>query len=403
MMPPLINSYMTYQFVRRLVTPFTQMPAFHLGIIDENGDFLKDVNTLTDEEKSTVSLFDILVINLKRLLGKLPGGRTRLASFAAALYLLRQHNKVNEDTINNLEEDFNSFMIEARSLMEDAPTNATGSAVAGTNGDTIVTKKAAKSYKEKNRAEMPTLLRRKPPVNEAFDTFFEQSTLEYHKELNPKIWENNGTLKNEVRIKLLQIAEAWRMFAKIPVNKVIDIILTGGNANFNYTSQSDLDLHLIIDRNDFAINRDMVDEYLQDKKILWTLTHNDINIYGYPVELYAQHVEDQLHEGQGVYDVSNDEWIQVPVNLQLDFNADPLLQKKVEYYKQLIDKLIADKADSDTMDKVKDKIRSMRGAAIEKGGEFSFENLVFKELRNLGYLDKMDEYEKEMKDKDLSL
>jgi hypothetical protein len=109
------------------------------------------------------------------------------------------------------------------------------------------------------------------------------------------------------------------------------------------------------------------------------------------------------YEGQGVYDVSNDEWIQAPVNLQLDFNSDPLLQKKVEYYKQMIDKLIVDKADSDTMDKVKDKIRGMRGAAIEKGGEFSFENLVFKELRNLGYLDKMDEYEKEMKDKDLSL
>ena len=133
MMPPLINSYMVYQFVRRLVTPFTQMPAFHLGIIDENGDFLKDVNTLTDEEKATVSLFDILVINLKRLLGKLPGGRTRLASFAAALYLLRQHNKVNESNIdkllNNLEEDINACMIESQSLMEDAPTNATGSAV----------------------------------------------------------------------------------------------------------------------------------------------------------------------------------------------------------------------------------------------------------------------------------
>ena len=147
----------------------------------------------------------------------------------------------------------------------------------------------------------------------------------------------------------------------------------------------------------------MVDEYLQDKKILWTLTHNDINIYGYPVELYAQHVEDQPHEGQGVYDVSNDEWIQAPVNLNLDFNSDPLLQKKVEYYKNMIDKLIADKADVDTMDKVKDKIRTMRGASIAKGGEFSFENLVFKELRNLGYLDKIDEYEKQMKDKELSL
>ena len=69
----------------------------------------------------------------------------------------------------------------------------------------------------------------------------------------------------------------------------------------------------------------------------------------------------------------------------------------------LIDNMIKSKMDAEAFQSMKAKIRDMRGAAIAKGGEFSQENLVFKELRNRGYLDKMDKYEKSLKDKELSL
>jgi predicted NBD/HSP70 family sugar kinase len=127
-MGQIIDTMIVYQILRKLVTPFIQMPAYHMGIIDEKGDFLKKVSTLTTAEKETVTTLDVLVINLKRILGKLPGGASRLASLAAALYLIRAHGKVNESNIVNtlftLEEDFKRY------LAEDAPANATGPAVA---------------------------------------------------------------------------------------------------------------------------------------------------------------------------------------------------------------------------------------------------------------------------------
>jgi hypothetical protein len=57
----------------------------------------------------------------------------------------------------------------------------------------------------------------------------------------------------------------------------------------------------------------------------------------------------------------------------------------------------------DQFENLKNKLKNMRGAAIQKGGEFSMENLAFKELRNRGYLDKMSKYEKSLQDKSLSL
>ena len=63
-------------------------------------------------------------------------------------------------------------------------------------------------------------------------------TLQYHNELNPNLWENNK-LKDEVKEKLLQIADVWTKFAKIPSEAVEDVLVVGGNANYNYTPYSD--------------------------------------------------------------------------------------------------------------------------------------------------------------------
>lgn len=392
----IIDTIAVYQILRKLVTPFEQMDAYRLGIIDENGNFLKSRNQLqTQQEKDAVTLLDVLVINLKRLLGNLPGGKSRLASFAAALFLLRQQPKLQENNITDilfsLEENFKKTYEEIQQIYEDVPMNSSGSgAVYGTKpGETVVTKKAAKKYKEKNILQ---LIRRVQ----------EDTTLQYHNTLNPKIWQNSR-LKDEVRGKLIQIADAWAKFANIPNSLIVDIIITGGNVNYNYTDQSDIDLHLVIDRNQFNPDRQLTDDYLQDKKILWTLSHNDLHIYGYPVELYAQDVTETPHSGQGVYSIMHDEWIQQPQNLSINFARNYYLQKKVKFYKDLIDKMISQNATDGTLDMIKQKIRKMRGDSIAKNGEFAFGNLVFKDLRNQGYLDKMDNYQRSNQDKALSL
>ena len=75
-------------------------------------------------------------------------------------------------------------------------------------------------------------------------------TLQYHKELNPKLWKSN-ILDTEVAQKLLKIADLWSEFSKIPKHAIRDILLVGGNANFNYTSYSDIDLHILIDKSQY--------------------------------------------------------------------------------------------------------------------------------------------------------
>lgn len=400
-----IDSIIALRMLYKLVTPFEKMAAFTLGVIDKEGNFLKKVSSLPPEERNQISILDLVVINLKRILGKLPFGKTKLASYAAALWLAREHGKLQESTYAGtpymIEQSFKKFYNELMALQEDGvPVNNSGSGdVYGTRpGEVVVPKSASNKYKRKNAAEAPKIVTR-PVVGVNVK---EATTLEYHDELNPKIWKKD-VLKKDIKEKLLQIADKWREFAKITPDLVQDIIITGGNVNYNYTPQSDIDLHLVIDRNEFSEHREFTDEFLQDKKILWTLEHSNIKIAGYPVELYAQDSNEKAHSGQGVYSLLQDKWIQKPKHLNLDFTKDPHLQQKVDFYKDLIDHLIETKAGKEEIDALKNRIKTMRGDSIAKNGEFAFGNLVFKDLRNQGYLDKIDDYEGKSEDKSLSL
>lgn len=225
-------------------------------------------------------------------------------------------------------------------------------------------------------------------------------TLQYHNELNPNLWENNK-LKDEVKEKLLQISNVWTEFAKIPSEAVEDVLVVGGNANYNYTPYSDIDLHILIDKDKIADCPEILDEYLRDKKQLWSHSH-DIKIYNHDVEIYAQDISEQVPPNQGSYSIVNDQWINEPkleeVNLE-----DPEIQLKVQDYMHKIDSMIHSNASDDSFDKLKKKFKEMRSAGLKKSGEFSIENLVFKELRNLGYFDKVNEYVRSRQDQNLSL
>lgn len=226
-------------------------------------------------------------------------------------------------------------------------------------------------------------------------------SLECHDVLNPKIWENEK-IKPEVKQALLKFIDTWREFSKIPKSLVRDIIFTGGNANFNYTSKSDLDVHLIIDRLSIGTDKQLVDEYLQDKKTLWSLTH-DVKIVGYSVEPYAQDYRVSFPKGQGVYSLKTDEWIQKPEFNKCNLGNDTVLKQKVKHYMSVIDHMIKNKVSVSHIKQFKNKLKDMRSSAIQRGGEYSLENLVFKELRNKGYLEKLNKFEKSRQDENLSL
>ena len=83
--------FYAYRFIKLLVTPWEKTEAFELGIIDAEGKVVKRTSQLTTtEEKSAYTVFHRLVFNIKRLLNKLPFGQTKLASWATALYLIKE-------------------------------------------------------------------------------------------------------------------------------------------------------------------------------------------------------------------------------------------------------------------------------------------------------------------------
>ena len=87
----LVNAFVIYQFIRLLIKPFDKTDAFKLGIIDKDGNYLKKQGDLeTGEEKKASNIFTRLVWNIKKILMKVPLVRSKLGTFATALYLIRE-------------------------------------------------------------------------------------------------------------------------------------------------------------------------------------------------------------------------------------------------------------------------------------------------------------------------
>lgn len=133
---PTVDLFIVYQFIKRLSTPFDETDAFRLGLIDEKGKRLKKASS--KDEKDAMTYFDRMIFNMKRLLAKVPGGQTKLGSYAAALLLLKEEK---DHTMDNLIQEMktlkrNSFK-DFKSLREDAPAMSTGAAVAGTGDDPV--------------------------------------------------------------------------------------------------------------------------------------------------------------------------------------------------------------------------------------------------------------------------
>lgn len=163
-----VDLFTTYQFLKRLVTPFKQWRAYKLGIINENGEQLKQRKDLrTMEERDAFGYLDILALNMKKLLAKVPGGSSAIGTYAAALLLLKEYPKIqkeDESVIDNLPELLEASLNEAHKelLSEDgAPTvNAGGGAIAGIGvgpqGEPPVTQKS--KYKKKNEEDTKKML-----------------------------------------------------------------------------------------------------------------------------------------------------------------------------------------------------------------------------------------------------
>jgi len=94
----------TFRFIRMLVLNWKDWDAFKLGIIDEEGKRDRNVKLDTDEKKSAYTPFIRLCANVKRLVANIPGGSSKLGSFASALYLIKEHYGLNDKDIKAINE-----------------------------------------------------------------------------------------------------------------------------------------------------------------------------------------------------------------------------------------------------------------------------------------------------------
>lgn len=219
--------------------------------------------------------------------------------------------------------------------------------------------------------------------------------VKFNNELNPRIWAADEHLHPEVRERLLEIAADFKEFLGVKDLDLQDITISGSNAAYTYTPNSDIDLHLVVAMPDNEVYRELFDA----KKYQYNETHN-IKIGGADVELYVQNA-DQAHISQGIYSIVNNDWVQVPRRVKSVVD-DTSTQNKFEKIGRDIEQAIKS-GDLKRMTRLAEKIKRMRQTGLEAHGEFGPENLAFKMLRTQGMIQKLYDARNAAKDQALSL
>ncbi len=238
------------------------------------------------------------------------------------------------------------------------------------------------------------------------------SSFDVKDELNPTIWDNpddpaNAVMKEDIRLQLIEIANKFIEFLDYDIF-IQDITMTGSLSNYNWSEFSDIDLHIMYDFNESGNEKELYKDLFKLKKTLFNSTH-DITVKGYEVELYVQDINEP-HISTGVYSVLFNEWLVEPTKEEVNINK-KIITDKVEQWEDIIDLVIDDVEESDDdletslekIQKVKDKLKKYRGCGLEKEGEYSYENLVFKYLRRNGYIQKLFDFQNDVIDNRLSL
>ena len=229
------------------------------------------------------------------------------------------------------------------------------------------------------------------------------SSFNIKKELNPKFWKDDK-LDSRIRIKLLDIADDFIEFLGVDWVKPEDITITGSLANYNWNKKySDIDLHILIDYSKVDKRTDFVDNYFYSQKKLWNEEHKDLRIFGFPVEVYVQDVNKE-HTSSGVYSLEKNEWVIEPEREKLSKKKvnKERIKKTVSQYTEKIDKLVDDSKNTNGDDykmrevyedaqQLFDEIKKLRREDLsDANNEINEGNIIFKALRRLGYIDKLD-------------
>lgn len=212
--------------------------------------------------------------------------------------------------------------------------------------------------------------------------------------LNPKIWDRRGQMHDTIRDQLKKIAHAFEEFVGVELD-VQDRTLTGSMANYTWTTHSDLDVHIVVAGQPTAEQR----ELYMAKKALWSEQHA-ITVKGIPVECYVQG-QDEPHHSTGVYSIDDNKWVITPKRVKPRINDSAVTAKARDLAHAI--KLAIHSRDLEKLHTVKDRVTNMRKSGLDRAGEWSTENIVFKILRNHKLIDHLTTAIRKLEDQDLSL
>lgn len=225
-----------------------------------------------------------------------------------------------------------------------------------------------------------------------------------NQELNPKLFDSLGSLRNEVRSKILDIVDEFLSQVEIPNDKkfpLYDIILVGSNAGYNYTPTSDLDIHIVTNYEEVSRCCPECVALLFDADRRLFNSSYDLSIYGITAEIYVEDINANT-ESNGIYSVLNKEWIKYPDKIPMI-----VLDQDDSEYVEILEKaefLLADSAT--TSEEINEFINSLyliRKYSLSTDGESGTGNLIFKKLRSDGVLDELKDRRDNLLSQELSL
>ena len=229
------------------------------------------------------------------------------------------------------------------------------------------------------------------------DSFKMSDAIAFHDQLNPKLF-HGQQLRPDVDEQLRVIAQDFISELGVKDLDVKDITISGSNAAYSYTPNSDLDLHILVDLSQYSDDA-VYQELFHAKKNLYNESH-DITINGIPVELYVQDANVPV-VSLGEYSVLKNKWLKIPSKRRSNLDQTATKQK----YEKLA-KIAEYALHSKDLSKVKnvlDTIKRYRQAGLDVGGEFGPENLAYKMLRSQGLITKLYDLRDKLHSKKLSI
>lgn len=237
-------------------------------------------------------------------------------------------------------------------------------------------------------------------VEKLLETYLDEE-IEIHDELNPKIWNAKNELRDDVAEKIQAIVTTFvEQLKEDDIELIVDDIhLVGSNVNYNYTDESDLDIHIIADETTDCSSEHLPLIYNAYKRLF--NNNYDITLNGVNAEIYVENKDKISNVSSGVYSM-NDGWLKKPTISDIPKIDEAKLEKLIhEYESKYLD--IEENPSLNDIETFIDDIYDIRTSSISKEGEFGVGNLMFKEIRRLGYLDNLKELKNKLISKELSL